>query len=89
MSDLNHIPILDEDVPIEVAFWEANKEDLSRRYPGKYLVIRGEEVSAVLNNSVELRIAEEQDLADNPALVRFVYEDEPVLSPFSQGAVRA
>ena len=35
------IKVLDEDFPVEVAFWEAHKEELNRLYPSKFLIIRG------------------------------------------------
>jgi hypothetical protein len=83
------MPLFDEDFPTEVAFWEANKEELTRQYPGKYLIIRGEEVCGVLNDSAELLIAEQEELIQTPGLVRFVFNQEPVLSPFSQEYISA
>ena len=85
MDKTKKVRILDEDFPIEVAFWEANKEELTRRYPGKYLIIRGEEIQGVLDTLHDVIIAEDQELADNPALVRYVSDGEPLFSPFSQG----
>ena len=84
MTEMNYIPVLDEGFLTEVAYWEGHKDELSRKYPGKYLVIRGSEVCGVLDNSDELLAAERDDLARNPALVRFVFEEEPAFSPFSQ-----
>ena len=82
-------PIFDYDFPTEVAFWEAHKEELTQKYLGKYLIIRGEEVCAVLNDSAELLQAERKELAESPALVRFVFDNEPALSPFSQEYISA
>ena len=81
-----YIPVLDEDFPTEVAYWDGHKERLSRENPGKYLLIRGEKVDRVLDSAEELRAAEKQELVDNPALVRFVFGDEPQLLPFLQEA---
>ena len=87
MTALNvNIPVLDEDFPTEVAFWEAHKEDLSKGMAGKYLLIRGEKVDKVLHSANELRAAEEHELVDKPALVRFVFENEPKLLPFLESA---
>ena len=83
------IPMFDEDFPTEVAFWEANKEELTSQHLGKYLIIRGEEVCRVLNDSAELLIAEQEELVKNPGLVRFVFNQEPVLSPFAQEYISA
>ena len=83
------IPMFDEDFPTEVAYWEANKEELTRQYPGKYLIIRGEAVCVVLNDSAELLTAEHEELEKNPGLVRFVFDQEPALSPFSQEFISA
>ena len=88
-SDTYNVPVLDEDFPEEVAFWEANKEELSKGNQGRYLVIRGTKVCKILHSSDELRLAEEEDLAKNPALVRYIFEPDPVLSPFSQERVSA
>ena len=90
MTELQYNHLLDENFSVEVAYWEANKEALTRQHPSKYLIIRGGQVCYVLDDPNALRIAEEQDLADNPALVRFTYyEEEPVFSPFSQAAISA
>ena len=87
MTALNvYIPVLDEDFPTEAAYWEGHKEKLSLDHPGKYLLIRGEKVDRVLDSAEELRAAEKQELVDNPALVRFVFDDEPKLLPFLQEA---
>ena len=80
---------LDMGFDTEIAYWETNEEELTRKYPGKYLVIRGNEVCAVLDNSKALLEAEEKELAEHPALVRFIFESEPVLSPFSQEVISA
>ena len=37
----------------ETAFWKANREELSARYPGKWLLIRGSEVLDVLDTFSE------------------------------------
>ena len=91
MDKTKKVRVLDEDFPIEVAFWEANKEDLTRRYPGKYLIIRGEEVQGVLDTIEEVRLADQKELMDNPALVRLTDNSEPVtvFSPFSYVEDRA
>ncbi len=81
--------IRDEDFPTEVAFWEANKEELRKQYLGKYLIIRGEEIQGVLDTIGDLMIAEEQELAENPALVRYVNDGKPEFSPFSLEVDRA
>ena len=81
--------IHDEDFPTEVAFWEANKEELRKQYLGKYLIIRGEEIQGVLDSLNDLAIAEKQELADNPALVRYVSDGKPLFSPFSLRVDRA
>ena len=81
--------IRDEDFPTEVAFWEANKEELRKQYLGKYLIIRGEEIQGVLDSLNDLAIAEQQELADNPALVRYVSDGKPLFSPFSLEVDRA
>ena len=83
------MPTFDEEFPVEVAFWEANKETLTRSYPGKYLIIRGEEVCRVLNSSDEFLEAEQGELVDNPALVRFVFYKQAALNPFSKEYVSA
>ena len=75
--------VRDEDFPVEVAFWEANKEELRKQYLGKLLIIRGEEIQGVLDTIADLMIAEEQELADNPALVRYVSDGKTEFSPFS------
>ena len=89
MAELYESTMLDKDSPTEVAFWEAHREELSRQYPGKYLIIRGEEVCRVLNDSAEFRVAEQGELAERPALVRFVFDQEPAFSPFSEEFISA
>ena len=89
MRDVLTVEVLDADFPTEVVFWETHEEELTRKYLGKYLVIRGNEVCAVLDDSKALLEAEEKELAEHPALVRFVFKSEPVLSPFSQEVVSA
>ncbi len=81
--------VRDEDFPTEVAFWEANKEELRKQYLGKYLIIRGEEIQGVLTTLDDLATAEEQELADNPALVRYVSDGKTEFSPFSWAVDRA
>ena len=80
------VRVLDEEFPIELAYWQANREDLVRKHPDVYLVIRGESVDRVLENREELLAAEEEELAHNPALVKFtqVAEPEIVYSPLVQ-----
>ena len=70
MEQRNNLRVLDEDFPVEVAFWEANRAELTRQYPGQYLIIRGSAVCGTLNTLQELFIAEEKDFPDNPCLVR-------------------
>ena len=89
MAETNKTRILDEDFPVEVAFWEANKEELRKQYLGKYLIIRGEEVQQVLDTIEEVRLADQQELMDNPALVRYVNNGETEFSPFSWEMDRA
>lgn len=89
MDKTRKVRVLDEDFPIEVAFWEANKEELRKQYLGKYLIIRGEEIQGVLDTIEEVRLADQKELMDNPALVRYVSDGKPLFSPFSQVVDRA
>ncbi len=81
--------VRDEDFPTEVAFWEANKAELRKQYLGKHLIIRGEEIQGVLNTLDDLATTEEQELADSPALVRYVSDGKTEFSPFSWAVHRA
>ena len=81
--------VRDEDFPVEVAFWETNKEELSKQYPGKYLIIRGEEVQEVLDTIEEVRLADQQELMDNPALVRHVDDGKTIYYSYFQATDRA
>ena len=78
MTQQQEIRVLDEDFPEEVAFWEANQEELNRQYPAKYLVIRGSEVCSFLDTLEEVVAAEDTEFVLNPALIRMT---DGVLGP--------
>ena len=89
MDKAKKIRVRDEDFPVEVAFWEANKEALTQQYPGKYLIIRGEEVREVLDTIEEVRLADQQELMDNPALVRHVDDGKTIYYSYFQATDHA
>ena len=85
MLETKFVPVLDADFPVELAFWNKERDKLIEKYPNKYLIIRGEDVE-VLDDFDALVAAEAEGLADRPGLVKFtqVGEPEAVYSPFLQ-----
>ena len=69
----------------ETAFWNANCEELSARYPGKWLLIRGSEVVDALDtfsqaarklrelNAIALIQPVEAEMAKDAALLPSIY----------------
>ena len=74
MSSMHNVRVLDRDFPVELEAWEHNKEEWSKDNEGKYLVIRGTDLVAVLDTPEEMREYQEQHLIENPALIRLVVE---------------
>ena len=72
--------------PNELAFWHAHEEELIKQYPGKFLVIRGEAVSRVLNTLDDLIVAEQEELSDDPGLVCSTHSLEPVVNPYIEAS---
>ena len=60
------IRVLDEDFPVEVAFWDANSEMLAQQYPDKYLIVCGEEVAKVFDTVDELMDEAKEYLVPHP-----------------------
>ena len=79
----SNIRVLDEDSPMEVAFWEANSEMLAEQYPDKYLIVCGEEVAKVFDTVDELMNEAKEYLAANPGILCFTSK-KPAFSPYSQ-----
>ena len=44
----------------ELEYWETNREALTRQYPDKWLLIRGEDVLGVCNTYEELVVADRE-----------------------------
>ena len=52
--------------PVEQAYWSTHKDELIQKYPNKYLVIRGESVALVVNDTEDLLAITEDELPDTP-----------------------
>lgn len=78
--------VLSERFPNELAFWHAHQGELINRYPGKFLIIRGEAVSRVLNTLEDLIVAEQEELNADPGLVCSTHSVEPVINPYIEAS---
>ena len=67
----NSVPEFSE----EQETWKRHKDEWMRDYPGKYLVIRGDDLVAVLDTPEEVLDYQDEYLLYNPAFVRPAVDD--------------
>jgi hypothetical protein len=61
---------LDMGFETEIAYWESHQHELTKKYPGKFLIIRGTEVCKVLDTIEELAQEFQEEYQVNPFLCR-------------------